>query len=70
LFLYGNIRERSETRAEIAARRERQRMARRARQLSLEESALQEMELLQELDRLVSKFLYGYLFEILSNFRE
>lgn len=43
--------ERSETRAEIAARRERQRMARRVRQLSLEEAALREMELLQELDR-------------------
>lgn len=43
--------ERSETRAEIAARRERQRMARRARQLSLEEASLREMELLQELDR-------------------
>lgn len=43
--------ERSATRAEIVARRERERLARRARQLALEETTLREIELLQELDR-------------------
>ncbi|KAH9298584.1 hypothetical protein KI387_030266, partial [Taxus chinensis] len=43
--------ERSETRAEIAARRERERISRRTRQLTLEEAALREIELLQDLDR-------------------
>ncbi|XP_057857616.1 uncharacterized protein LOC131066784 isoform X2 [Cryptomeria japonica] len=43
--------EHSEIRAEIAARRERERIARRTRQMTLEETALREIELLQDLDR-------------------
>lgn len=39
--------------AVIAARREKQRIARRDRQLAMEISAAREIELLQELDRLV-----------------
>ncbi|KAG6557533.1 hypothetical protein Mapa_000807 [Marchantia paleacea] len=44
--------EHAKTYAAIAARREKQRIARRDRQLALEKAAIREIELLQELDRL------------------
>lgn len=46
-------REYSAAKAEVAARREKQRIARSNRQKALEEATLREMSLLQELEKLV-----------------
>jgi len=51
--LNGFCRERSAAKAEVAARREKQHIARRNRQLALEEATLREITLLQELEKLV-----------------
>lgn len=48
---HGYCREHAAARAEVAARREKQRIARRNRQLALEEATLREMTLLQELEK-------------------
>lgn len=50
-FFYYVIREKSKLKEDIAARRQKKLLMRQARQKHLEEVALREAELLQELDR-------------------